>query len=128
MSKWQAIETAPKDRRAILLFCPQTWDHFPDMLDSDFYDDGEMFCQQVVGFWCGEHGVDWLMSNIEFAELPGEPTHWKPLPKPPSTSSNAVGGVARAQALTPERRSEIARKAANARWKNNACDAGKDNA
>jgi len=33
-----------------------------------------------------------------------------------STKGRARGGVARAAALTPERRSEIARKAAAARW------------
>lgn len=81
---WQDIATAPKDRTAILLFCPQTWEHLPDMLDNDFFDDGEMFCRQVIGFWCGEHGSDWLMANIEFCELPGEPTHWMPLPDPPA--------------------------------------------
>ena len=34
----------------------------------------------------------------------------------PKPSPNAAGGKARAEALTPERRSEIAKKAAAARW------------
>ena len=36
-------------------------------------------------------------------------------------TGRAIGGKARADKLTPERRSEIARKAAAARWHNNAC-------
>jgi len=36
-------------------------------------------------------------------------------------TGRAIGGKARADKLTPERRSEIARKAAAARWANNAC-------
>jgi hypothetical protein len=34
---------------------------------------------------------------------------------------HSIGGKARALALSPERRKEIATAAANARWKNNAC-------
>jgi hypothetical protein len=37
--------------------------------------------------------------------------------EPPADVGRALGGYARAQALTPERRSEIARDAANARWR-----------
>ena len=36
-------------------------------------------------------------------------------------TGRAIGGKARADKLTPERRSEIARKAAKVRWTNNAC-------
>jgi len=36
-------------------------------------------------------------------------------------TGRAIGGKARADKLTPERRSEIARKAAAVRWANNAC-------
>lgn len=35
---------------------------------------------------------------------------------PPERSNRAKGGKARAAALTPERRREIAKKAADARW------------
>lgn len=37
-------------------------------------------------------------------------------PDPDAVESGRVGGKARAAKLTPERRSEIARKAAQARW------------
>lgn len=41
-------------------------------------------------------------------------------------SKRAAGGHARAKALTPERRSEIAEKAARARW--DACNVADDGA
>lgn len=37
---------------------------------------------------------------------------------PNAKALGAKGGVARAKAMTPERRAEIARKAAEKRWKN----------
>lgn len=37
-------------------------------------------------------------------------------PKPKGSAGGLVGGKARARALTPEQRSEIARKAAAKRW------------
>jgi hypothetical protein len=37
-------------------------------------------------------------------------------PKPKGSAGGLVGGKARAQALTPEQRKEIARKAAAKRW------------
>jgi hypothetical protein len=37
-------------------------------------------------------------------------------PRPKDNSGKVKGGLARAAALSPERRSEIARKAAKARW------------
>ena len=39
-------------------------------------------------------------------------------PTPGRRAAGLAGGPARARALTPERRSEIARKAAQARWDN----------
>jgi len=88
VTDWKPIATAPKDQTAILLFYPESWDHMPDMIDGEILENGEMFCQQVIGFWCGEDGGDWLMANIEFCELPGEPTHWRELLPPPSTYSH----------------------------------------
>ena len=51
----------------------------------------------------------------------GEAREQQPEPLTPAQefarSGGKVGGAARARALTPERRKEIARKAAAARWK-----------
>ena len=51
----------------------------------------------------------------------GEATEAKPAPPTPAQefarSGGLKGGAARAEALTPERRAEIARKAAAKRWK-----------
>lgn len=41
----------------------------------------------------------------------------KPEPKPNRSKGGKKGGKARAEALTAEQRSEIATRAANARWK-----------
>jgi hypothetical protein len=41
---------------------------------------------------------------------------------PPQRNGGKAGGRARAKALTPERRSEIARKAAQTRWAKRAQD------
>ena len=46
-------------------------------------------------------------------------------PEPaPEPTGRARGGQARAEALTPQRRSEIARKAARARWGKSTLNAG----
>ena len=51
----------------------------------------------------------------------GEATETKPEPPTPAQefarSGGLKGGAARAEALTPERRAEIARKAAQKRWR-----------
>lgn len=61
--EWQPIETAPRDGTRILLF-REGW---------------HVNC--AVGYW----RIDWH----EFAPVGGEcfpqPTHWMPLPPPPST-------------------------------------------
>jgi len=64
MSKWQPLETAPKDGREILLFAQGI---------------------QVVAHW-DEFGRGWVMRER------GKPkdqwvfaSHWMPLPEPPAT-------------------------------------------
>lgn len=49
--------------------------------------------------------------NIEWSEADDKPK------EPATTSPQSAGGHARAEALTPERRSEIATQAAETRWK-----------
>jgi len=65
--------------------------------------------------------------NQRALEIVKEATGEKPKQEPPEKNPHAValgrlggkkGGKARAEKLTPEERSEIARKAAKARWKN----------
>ena len=58
-TKWQPIETAPKDGTPVLLWGP--W--------------GE------VGMWCYSHPIGW---NDGYEALMHTPTHWMPLPEAPT--------------------------------------------
>jgi hypothetical protein len=68
MSEWQSIDTAPKDGTPVLLWT----DH-----------------EHAIAEWNG--GEWWLIACQEAlfdgdrpATVPCRPTHWMPLPKPPS--------------------------------------------
>jgi hypothetical protein len=68
MSAWQSIETAPKDGTRVLL-------HHPHAEDETV----------VAGFWgeWGGAGPCWITDH---AEGWLNPTHWMPLPAPPSST------------------------------------------
>lgn len=70
---------------------------------------GRATCQECQG--------DGVAETIEGWERPCDACHGNGF----LFTGRAIGGKARADKLTPERRSEIARKAAAARWANNAC-------
>lgn len=77
MSKWLPIDTAPKDGTAVLVtFWPH---HGPDKSTST--------CA-VAAWWKNDNGVggDWVIycSLIQEPRLYFTPTHWMPLPPPPS--------------------------------------------
>ena len=85
MSKWQPIETAPKDGTDILLGASG---EFPRSTVGHWADDDEM--REVIGDCGGEcrcpvyeyHDPCWLSWDGGFTkEHP--PTHWMPLPEPP---------------------------------------------
>lgn len=63
MPAWQPISTAPKDGTEVLLFGPK-------------YDGGTY--QDVCGFYHRRWPVVWM-------EGFGEPSHWMPLPEPPTS-------------------------------------------
>lgn len=66
MSKWQPIETAPKDGRRIIIG----------------YDDVVAIVKWEGSGWC-ENDYDnlWHGPDMFF----GGPTHWQPLPPPPES-------------------------------------------
>jgi len=75
--EWQPIETAPKDGREILVFTTYKAD--------EFYN--EDFSIVQIGFWDFGHDTSdpmwarpagWMTTKI------GNPSHWMPLPKPPT--------------------------------------------
>ena len=66
MSKWQPIETAPKDGTQILIW------------------DGNV---RIVAEWGdvpGDLRMGWWATNKSYLDSPYEPTHWAPIPEPPN--------------------------------------------
>lgn len=66
LNDWLPIETAPKDERDILGWCAYT--------TGDFYAES-IFWGSTTGTW---------VTTVEMEEA--FPTHWMPLPPPPSDS------------------------------------------
>jgi hypothetical protein len=64
MSEWQPIETAPKDGTELLLYGPF-------VPTGGTYMDIGRWTDYADGFW------DWSADD-------SQPTHWMPLPSPPS--------------------------------------------
>jgi hypothetical protein len=60
--EWQTIETAPKDRKARLVWCPERKNTYAVTWDER---------DETWSFWGGG------------GTLAEEPTHWMPLPQPP---------------------------------------------
>lgn len=76
MSDWQPIETAPKDETVVLLFIP------------DFGGGDDNPCM-ITGFhdgYDGPHriGAGWTSNDMARVATGGSPTHWMPLPQPPT--------------------------------------------
>ena len=74
MSEWKPIETAPRDGTPILIFCPRN-DRKPVCEAAWAYD-----YEGAPGHWTTPHGV----KGRGYTILPESPTHWMPLPSPPS--------------------------------------------
>lgn len=74
---WRPIETAPKDGTQLMLWCP---DRAAPMFGSFRVDEG----------LSGNDEPLWLDNSYDdfscgYASCPLKPTHWMPLPAPPST-------------------------------------------
>lgn len=88
---WRPIETAPLDGTPVLLFCPgmNNWNRLYGLPDI------------VVGIWADDWpGQGWLsdVGDIEggyestgdyFVHARLAPTHWQPLPPPPTPKEKA---------------------------------------
>ena len=74
MSKWQPIETAPKDGTRILLYRGR------DVVCGKFCDD--RFAQRPKGYW--EHDQERIWGTRDARA--NAPSHWMPLPEPPDAT------------------------------------------
>lgn len=70
MTDWQPIETAPRDGSDIIVYRPKA--------------NGDYIPHVGVDYWF--KGYCWGKSNHEC-----QPTHWTPLPEPPSALSSREG-------------------------------------
>lgn len=64
MSEWLPIETAPKDAQPNIAYCPR----------------GARWSEDIEIVWW--NGNDWW--KFDGVDLGYEPTHWQPLPEPPT--------------------------------------------
>ena len=79
MSKWQPIETAPKDGTIVDLW-------FPLLDDDGDYEEEDIVLSRVADCHFSKKGNCWVNDvgfNLEI-DFDGPPTYWMPLPKPPS--------------------------------------------
>lgn len=74
MSEWQPIETAPKDGSSVLLWS-EAWDMSWGVVIGS-YD---------AGAWVTSEGQTADDDEDEFGSI--APTHWMPLPPPPSPAT-----------------------------------------
>lgn len=72
MSEWQDIETAPKDGRWIVVFCPN---YSEDQVRPASF-------QRDVGL--DQDIWDFSGETYEYVNSEDAPTHWQPLPPPPT--------------------------------------------
>jgi hypothetical protein len=98
-ARWFDISTAPRDETPVLLYCPTA----PDW---DGYEAPRGLSQNILVGWCGfashdgrSEANEWVCASVKSetfhgSELTGSwqeyewtrcnPTHWRPLPPPPS--------------------------------------------
>ena len=76
MAEWQDISTAPKDGTDILTFTPASNARTG------------ILCDIHCGYWNLDF-KEWTQSDLEW-EI--DPTHWQPLPAPPSMKEGTGDG------------------------------------
>lgn len=77
---WMPIETAPKDGDAVLLYKPDERRVGEYTLAGYFDEDGP-----YAGKWVACNGKPLGYFSDWEGKDQGYPTHWQPLPKPPTT-------------------------------------------
>jgi hypothetical protein len=87
MSKWQPMDTAPKDGRVIHVWAPGF--EWPEAVRWDLYDPEDAEDAGEDGYWTY---AETLMAEATDSCEPETWTHWMPLPPPPTTVSDASSG------------------------------------
>ena len=95
LNEWQPIETAPRVGSGIMLYCPNSrWGNiiiarYIPQYYLELIDENEVDCEEgedgkiyALEGWYEQCENCHLGDYYEFA-LNNNPTHWKPLPKPP---------------------------------------------
>lgn len=83
MSEWQPIETAPKDGMAVLLFWPSRAMFGKCGVFPGAWTDDQHATKPKPGWFSHELAAFWGRRAVR----EGQPTHWMPLPEPPTPAS-----------------------------------------
>jgi hypothetical protein len=76
MNEWHPIETAPKDGTPVILFFPNNY------WRTDL--------PVALGFGSEDGWYEGEADSHSMTAFGSQPTHWMPLPKPPTTSSHVT--------------------------------------
>lgn len=93
-ASWREIESAPMDGTTVLLYCPKgdgsTGSTY--RVTAGFWDTGEGYIKEhrdLDGRYLGQDEQEpwewWLTLDGGFSEETMMPTHWMPMPSPPSS-------------------------------------------
>lgn len=85
---WQPIETAPRDRTRVLVAVPSQHAGQPMIVGEAYFDPDH---EGGTWWWSGTGSKDYFTSSIHEVNA-GPPTHWIPLPAPPTTPGGRTDG------------------------------------
>jgi hypothetical protein len=81
--KWQPIESAPKDQ-IILLYRPGHRVSWQSVAPGKYNDD--KYAKRPRPFW-----ASWMLCSGKLDDRFYPPTHWMPMPNPPTSEENLDG-------------------------------------
>jgi hypothetical protein len=82
MSEWQPIATAPKDGTAVLVYGPGMRPEDSGYSIAVWNDNAAMLLMGKSGFSAMVAG--WIAYSDSQIDIESQPTHWMPLPAPPT--------------------------------------------
>jgi len=84
MSEWRPIKTAPKDGTYVWLWCPSPYYPEGGRIEKGSFRRDEGFSGNKKRLWLNDKYDEY---SLGYASTPLDPTHWMPLPKPPSADT-----------------------------------------